>query len=96
MEPATIHRFIDRYSEGYDVPGDELYEIWVQLKKLYISSKGCMTSSFASEVSQLHRKEHSSTEEPHDREDLNSFGPHQTSVAPPQTSVARAFLEILT
>ena len=96
MEPATFHRFNDRYSKGYDVPGDELYEVWVQLKKLCISSKGCMTYSTASDVCQLHRKEHSSTEEPHDTEDLNSFGPHQTSVAPPQTSVAPAFLEILT
>ena len=31
-------------------------------KETIYFQQGCMTSSFASEVSQLHRKEHSSTE----------------------------------
>lgn len=37
MEPSTVLRFNERHSEGFDIEGDELYSLWVQLKKHTIS-----------------------------------------------------------
>ena len=38
MNPSTLQKFNERYAEGYDVQGDELYAVWEQLKKLTLSS----------------------------------------------------------
>ena len=38
VEPATVKKYNEQYSEGYDVPGDELYNVWIQLKKTFHQS----------------------------------------------------------
>ena len=37
MKPETIKVYEERYEEGYDVEGDELYEMWSKMKQLTIS-----------------------------------------------------------
>ena len=36
MDPATVKKYNQRYTEGYDVSADELYLVWKQLKELHI------------------------------------------------------------
>ena len=33
MDPATVKKYNQRYTEGYDVSADELYLVWKQLKR---------------------------------------------------------------
>ena len=37
MKPETIKVYEERYEEGYDMEGDELYEMWSKMKQLTIS-----------------------------------------------------------
>ena len=37
MNTSTITKFNQRFDEGYDVPGDELYSVWEKLKKVTVS-----------------------------------------------------------
>lgn len=51
MEPATITKFQERFTEGYDVAGDELYAVWEQLKKMSLSNSTALCAPHTSTVS---------------------------------------------
>lgn len=38
MNPSTLQKFHERYTEGYDVQDDKMYSVWELLKKLTVSS----------------------------------------------------------
>ena len=50
MDPSTVTKFNERFSEGYDVPGDELYSVWEHLKRMSLSSCGTNVSVSTTDV----------------------------------------------
>lgn len=90
MDPTLIRRYNCRYAEGYDIAGDSLYEVWVQLKKLSLSSRSSECTSRESsppgeEASQTGSSRANSGELP-----------RSAPSCEPQASVAPAFADILT
>ena len=91
MDPSTLRKFHERYTEGYNVQGDELYAMWEQLKQLTLSSGEDGTSAKDKQTSTpVHEKKNDATtaqakpvEKPHE----------EGRQAQAQTSVA--FSEIL-
>ena len=62
MNPSTLQKFHERYTEGYNVQGDELYTVWEQLKKLTLSSGEDCTSAKEKQTSTpVHEKDDGTT-----------------------------------
>ena len=73
MDPSTLRKFHEWYTEGYNVQGDELYAVWEQLKKLTLSTGEDDTSVKDKQTSTpVHEKDDANTaqakpvEKPHE------------------------------
>ena len=87
MNPSTLRKFHERYSEGYNVQGDELYAVWEQLKKLTLSSGEDGTSA----------KEKQTSTPLHDKDDatIAQAKPVEKEGRQAQAQTSAAFSEIL-
>ena len=51
MSPSVIAKFNERFNEGYNVSGDELYSMWERFKKLSVSTPPQTDTDTSSQVS---------------------------------------------
>ena len=82
MNPSTLRKFHKRYTEGYNVQGDELYAVWEQLKKLTLSSGEDGTSAKEKQTSTpVHEKDDGTTAQAKPVEKEGRQAQAQTSAA---------------